>query len=75
VWQICTDRSQVLDALIARGDKAQCTIIKTKAESGSLQITYQETLSHLQGYVKGEKPPGDLEVDKIVSDTEYWDAD
>jgi len=39
VWQICTDMSQVLDALIARSDKALCTIIKTKAEGGSLQIT------------------------------------
>jgi len=75
VWQICTDRSQVLDALIARGDIAQCTIIKTKTESDSLQITYQESLSYQQGHVKGEKPPGDLQVDKIVSDTEYWDAD
>jgi hypothetical protein len=29
----------------------------------------------LQGYVKEEKPPGDLEVEKIVSKIEYWDAD
>ena len=36
--------------------------------------TQYKTFSHLQGYVKGETPPGDLEVDKIVSDTEYWDA-
>jgi hypothetical protein len=37
--QVSTDMSQVLDALTARGDTAQCTLIKTEAEGGSLQIT------------------------------------
>jgi hypothetical protein len=42
------------------GDKAQSTLIMTRAEGGPLQITQQDTLPHFQGYVKGGKPPGDL---------------
>jgi hypothetical protein len=38
------------------GDKAQSTLITTGAEGGPLQITLQDTLPHLQGYVhKGRK--------------------